>query len=443
MSLGPTPDPRDIDVERSLEAYFRETWELAGADSVAERAILEAAITPQHRPHGLLHSFAQQPPALRTVLATVSIVLAVIGGFGMWRLVESAATPRPSPTPTASASPTIAPTPDAEADSGWRTVTFVDLGFALDFPAAWTYTALPDGVRIISPEGERFRVERGNPDGTIDVCVHGACEPHAAGNRDELAAVAAANYRARWDLTAEHVAVEVRDTKIDSEPAVVVLVGPRRPFLTPGTTTYVGVIHESRVYFLVSDPAVGRFSRNLNRLLDGFRFFEPAFYTSADGYRVLVRPEWETQELRDSVPCSGLTGFGRHPFTRAVMTVAVGASTGEIAIPRGPGQVDVACLSVAAGSLDGLQAAALAGVDPGGDYMRDLELDGDPARYIGVDPTDWAFAKSGFGYVIAFHEGLPVVIRFEVVAWRVLGGGISVNSLIDSFRWVEGVNSQG
>jgi hypothetical protein len=370
--------------------------------------------------------------ARRIGVATAIAFAAVVAALGMWRLAPEDVTADPSPS--GFAMPSGSPTPDATS-SAWRTVPFADLGFALTFPENWTSAAWSDGVLLLSPKGDRFRVQLADPGGTIDVCADAGCTPQPADSLDGLAALAEAIYRANWSLPPERVTVKVSESRLDMEAAVVVQVSPRRPQIGPGgTTTYIGAIHGSRSYLVASEAETGRVSRYLGRVLDGFRFVDSGVrdlevHAFPDaGFRIDLPVDWKIDE----------TG----PKRMRASSVS-GSLTVEIGDPDGGLRLCMNVLDLAASCDDRTVVTSLSNlkVQAEGRMGSACFQEGcgvhTSVTSIGGDDGIQFRLRAGGGqrvvYLMAMHGNRPYYLRFfSTVFLNPVWG-----QMADSFRWLD------
>jgi hypothetical protein len=445
------------------------------SDGVARAALLEVTITPQQGSalRWLRASMAGAPLQWAAAAAAAILVAVVtLGLFFSRPLVGDDRSPTPSIETSPTAEPSRAALPPAN-DSvllpaplpDWR---FHLLGVDFELPSLkWRLgqETTPTSVRFWTPfqsyPTNSFTILAGDSQGTVRTCTNPRyweiCKTVTPTSVDDLVQAVSGGWGPIGDGGIGPVNVDATEITLGGESAVLVRIRAQEGSAHGvEVVTYVLTIHEGRPYVLrfhtsdesgASDDGGAWFANTLEtfRFSDGMEA-SLVTHTSPDGYQVLIPQDWTAGKMRyDGSSCPQPTGYGHDGLmNRPLMSVSIGAPSGKVMLVRGPGR-GVECVSISPANIDELQAAALRAFTPdlGGEFIRDLELDGEEARYIGIDPATWTSAGSGYGMVFAYHDGRPVVITFDAGGCCYRWAGGDLNTIIDSFRWVIAATAPG
>jgi hypothetical protein len=400
---GPRPPLTDARLDRLLDRWLTEGPESV-PDRVPEAALLTVSTTRQKGSRGFMNRFAPDRPVARLFAGLSAAAILAVVGFGIWRSTDVSVDPTPSPLPSSTpVAPTPVPTPFT-LDS----YSYQALGWEISLPANWaplSAEGLPVSYRRFVGAGEPagvLEVTLGSADGTVDTCILGQCLLHTIQTVSDVDALMGAGGANPFVSGPTSGTVDGEDAGRYSVLNLDNINGPREE--------YVIALHDGRPLFVHYHQLAGEENYPLSRILSALWFIDPTVlvpFESADGYRLSLPDTWQAG-APDECPAWQTYSGQRTPY--GSLAVSYGDSAG-VFYTRTASPTE--CVENQATTLHELQAAI---VGDGGLFgmrvtnERETTLGGETA--ITFTGTQF-LASAAARYVLAFHDGRPIALRFE------------------------------
>lgn len=380
----------DADLDLALDGLLLGGSE-EGAEPVVGRAMLAIAGVRQRR-RGLASLSLMPRP--RVLVYSAAILLAVVAGYGAWRVVELAVGPSPTPSPSPSLSATPRPTP-LPTPAETATTTFSELvdGYRIELPGSWHAVEGGAPGRRTFEGGERFgsvTVSYGSADGTLTVCLfYQACHDVTVASLAAFSSVlglSSSPFKTMWN------------GEIGGEPATFFEVAN----LDVENASFLGgfAMHGTRPLLLSFGSRDRAFVRTMVDISGGLTFVDGTTHAYPEsGYRITLPDEWT---VGDPGAFYHVAAPERH------LSVVAGTGDGHLAscqilptwVPAPEPSLGPDCIERTFGST-----ADLSALFPGMEDVGPLVVGGEATRLLRHYTFD------GYYYVVPIvHGGRPYLI---------------------------------
>jgi hypothetical protein len=451
----------DSQLEQILSAWFDEGAPTA-PDRIAENALAQVATVPQERdwPQVLRTSFSGTPVAWGAGILAMAIGIGILIGPSLIGGPSPGPEPSPDPSPSFAASPTPA---------GLNVYVNSEAGYEVLVPRGWeeiqpqSFAGRHPGVAAFGHPWDGailMTISAETADGAFSVCDF-TCEPVVTDSLDEVQeALAISETVQSWSGSGFEevpVALTVEDVMLGGVAGRMVRYDPEREGVAPPFNYAFAFVRDRPVLFgiaahrpwgMVGDPVTEVLDQDqLQAILDSFRFVGAATAPSPDGETSapdLGRAVWSMasplptgwRQLADSPP-----GVSLFRGVAGTASITVGSPAGQVTTcPESSGPWEV-CRQVSVGTIDELmdaiepRGAVEHGIPVPGPVTRgSFDLDGIVANRISIESYEYpARGAEHVTYLLALHDGRPVVLRFHTTRETPREGWI--DEFVHGFRW--------